>query len=255
MMAIPQTFDAFVPSNFEKLIAKGNFKPTYVGLEELKAFDTAEFRKSYELAKKLTSESIFNHSLRMYYYSLAILHSGFPSKTPSVPQIAREEVFKRVYLGTVLHDLGLSTNEEVTTHPSHEMTFEFTGGIIAFEHLVQTYGPLLNASEIGDVTQSIMLHTNPFNAGMSSATAMLVQLSAFFDLGGYDAFGRPELLDCMLHADTVKEIQDAIPKEQLAKEFLSGLEVMVKAKPNCIVAHNREALEHSEKLLRKQIVA
>ncbi|KAE9400485.1 hypothetical protein BT96DRAFT_1018868 [Gymnopus androsaceus JB14] len=215
-MAIPQTFDAFVPSNFGQLIAKGNFKPTYVSLEELKkTFDTAEFRKSYELAKKLDSESIFNHSLRMYYYSLAILHSGFPSKHPLRPP-------------------NCATNEAVTTHPSHDMTFEFTGGIITFEHLASdTYGPLLDASEIGDVTQSIMLHT----------------------IGGYDAFGKPEFLECMLHPDTVKEIRDAIPKEQVAKEFLSDFEEMVKVKPNCILAHYPDTLKGIFKVLRDQVEA
>lgn len=170
-MPLPQTFDAFVPSNFGQLVARANFAPAYVSLEELKTFDAmaAEFQKSYELTKKLSAEIILSHCVRMYYYSLAILHSGFPSNTPLVPQITREELIKRVYLGVILHDLGLSTHAEVVAHPAHEMTFEFSGGIMAYEHLLQTYGSSLNTFQVGDITQSIMLHTSPFDAGMSSA--------------------------------------------------------------------------------------
>lgn len=235
-MPLPQTFDAFVPSNFGQLVARANFKPTYISLEELKTFDAiaVEFQKSYELSKKLYPEVILSHCVRMYYYSLAILHSGFPSNTPLVPQITREELIKRVYLGVILHDLGLSTHAEAVAHPAHEMTFEFSGGIMAYEHL-QTYGPSLNTSQVGDITQSIMLHTSPFDAGMSSATAMLVQLSALFDLGGYSVLGDPNL-DCMLHQDTVKEIRDAVPKGQFA-EFSEGISKMMEAQPNCLMSH------------------
>ncbi|KAE9400665.1 hypothetical protein BT96DRAFT_938476 [Gymnopus androsaceus JB14] len=56
--------------------------------------------------------------------------------------------------------------------------------------------------------------------------ATLVQLSAFFDINGYDTFGKSEFLDCMLHPDTVEEVKDDIPSEQAAKEFVAGLEEM-----------------------------
>ncbi|KAJ3986413.1 hypothetical protein F5890DRAFT_995248 [Lentinula detonsa] len=247
-MALPETFDAFVPTNFADFFARVD-TPTHIGLTELRELEddvVNSFEISYKYAEKLCSQTILDHSLRCYYFSLAMLHN-FPSNTPSVPQISRGELIKRVYLTCLLHDVGISSHEIATTHPAHDMTFEFHGGIMVYEHLRAEYIPSLrlNDSQIADITQSIMLHDVPFQTGMSSATGMLVHISAFIDIFGYDT-APPNTIERALHRDTKREIEKAFPRDGMTL-FGVQVEEMMKAKPNCLLGHLPNFLEQFEK--------
>ncbi|KAE9392095.1 hypothetical protein BT96DRAFT_1000647 [Gymnopus androsaceus JB14] len=171
-----------------------------------------------------------------------MLHSGFPSSTPSVPQITRQDLVKRVYLTSLLHDLGFSQHEDFTTHPAHHMSFELSGAILAFEHLRATYNrsphqhhqQQLDSEQISDITRSIMLHGLPIDAGMSSPVGVLIQISAMFDTLGYSAYDGVAM--SMLHRETVKEIEEAFPRIDLVKELVAGLPQMLKFQPTCLLA-------------------
>lgn len=239
-MPVPDTFDAFVPSNFADLFATAEIPP-YIGLTELRELErnvVNKFQPSYLHAQKLCSKMILNHSLRCYYLALAILQS-FPSKTPSIPQISRDELIGRVYLACILHDLGLSSHEEAIAHPTRDMTFEIHGGILAYEHLRAEYAPdlQLNNSQIADVAQSIMLHTVSFQTGLSSAAGMLLYVSAFIDVVGYDA-APPNTKEHAITHDTVREIEKAFPLDGMTLRFGGQIQEMLDAKPNCLVSHS-----------------
>ncbi|KAJ4474483.1 hypothetical protein J3R30DRAFT_683929 [Lentinula aciculospora] len=239
-MPLPDTFDAYVPSNLTELFARATI-PTFVSLKKLREFEgdvANRFEPSYKYAKKLYSQTILDHCLRCYYLSLAILRN-FPSNTPSIPQISRDELIQRVYLTCILHDVGLSLHETVTIHPAHDMTFEFHGGIMVYEHLRADYvaGLRPNDSQIADITQSIMLHTIPFQTGMSSATGMLMYVSALFDILGYDA-AAPNLIERAVHRDTVREINETFARDNMTLFSDSQVQEMLKVKPNCLVGHS-----------------
>ncbi|KIK63991.1 hypothetical protein GYMLUDRAFT_241215 [Collybiopsis luxurians FD-317 M1] len=253
-MPLPEKFDAFVPSNFVELLAQSNFQPAPLKLAELRELDSSivTFGSSLKLAEKLYSQLLFNHCQRCYYFALAILSNGFPSNSPSVPQIPRETVVKELYLTCLLHDFGLSTHIDTTTHPAHDMTFEFHGGIMAYEHLRAEYISThqLNDIQIADITQSIMLHTAPFEHGKSSALGMLMQLSAFLDVFGYGVFG-PDSMEKLIHRDTVREIEQAFPRGDMAQLDRQS-QIMFEEKPNCLTSH---FLFHKRPLLGSYPVA
>jgi hypothetical protein len=79
--------------------------------------------------------------------------------------------------------LGWSNNTEVVTHPAHAMTFELHGAIMAYEHL-HIAAPSLDPFQVGDIVESIVLHTSQWPSGNSSANQILMFLSAVFDVGG-----------------------------------------------------------------------
>ncbi|KAK7457105.1 hypothetical protein VKT23_010407 [Stygiomarasmius scandens] len=235
-MSVPETFDAFVPSAASDLISRATFQARYVPLSVLRDLDfEKQFKASYDLAQKVDTTAVFNHCLRCYYFSLLILHSGFPSNTPGVAQISRDELFKRVYLTSVLHDVALSHDELVLTHPARGMSFELQGGIMTYDHLHEKY-PSLDVVQVGDIVQGIMLHTTQFTRGTSSAAGILILLSTVFDLLGYSGLG-PDVFEKMLHRDSVQEIEDAFPRENMRNELVQDFTEMLKEKPNCLISH------------------
>ncbi|KAF5332323.1 hypothetical protein D9758_016124 [Tetrapyrgos nigripes] len=245
MSTLPKTFDAFVPCNIPDFLARAkDAQPRFVPLTELRHPEIEKaYKPSSDLAEKLETKPIFDHSLRMYYFSLLILHSGFPSGTPGVPQITREELFKRVFLTCILHDITFNANDDfVLKHPAHAMSFELQGGIIAYEHLLETYPSELDAAEIGDVAQGIMLHTlnSNFTNGVASAANFLVAQTVIFDSGGYGSFSPDfaKLFATTLSRDSVREIETAYPHGAVvSKEFSDNIEEMLKQKPNCLLCH------------------
>ncbi|KAF8185788.1 hypothetical protein K438DRAFT_1973645 [Mycena galopus ATCC 62051] len=80
-MAFPKTFDTFLPSN-KDLFGLAKIKPDYVSLETLRSvpLDPAH-AASLEYARKIMPHEVFLHSIRCYYFALAILRNGFPSET------------------------------------------------------------------------------------------------------------------------------------------------------------------------------
>ncbi|KAJ7485956.1 hypothetical protein FB451DRAFT_1392666 [Mycena latifolia] len=53
--------------------------------------------------------------------------------------------------------------------------------------------PSLDAQQVGDIVQSIVLHTSQWPSGTSSATKTLMTI---FDVCGYDAKGRAPSISC-----------------------------------------------------------
>ncbi|KAJ7481891.1 hypothetical protein FB451DRAFT_1556064 [Mycena latifolia] len=235
-MPFPKTFDAYVPSSLPELFALAKLKPDYVSFETLRAvpLDPAH-AASFEYAKKITPHYGFLHSLRCYYFALTILYNGFPSETPGVPQITFEELNRRIYHTCILHDLGWTTTTEGREHPAHGMTFELHGGIMAYDHL-HAAAPSLDAQQVGDIVQSIVLHTSQWPSGTSSTNKTLMSLSAMLDIFGYDAQG-PGSLDFLFNRKTVQEIEKEYPRGALAAEGAEILNREFDEKPDCLLSH------------------
>ncbi|KAJ7806544.1 hypothetical protein B0H14DRAFT_3767777 [Mycena olivaceomarginata] len=250
-MPFQKTFDAFVPCNSKNLFALAKLKPDYVSFETLRSvpLDPAH-AASLEYARKITPHEGFIHSIRCYYFALAILYNGFPSATPGVSQIAFEELARRLYHTCILHDLGWTSTTEGTAHPAAAMTFELHGGIMAYEHL-QAVAPELTAQQVGDIVQSIVLHTSEWSSGKSSATRTLISLSALFDVCGYDAQG-PGSLDFLINRKTVQEIEKEYPRGHFATEGIEVVQREFVGKPDCLLSHFHNSTDEFLKLVRKE---
>ncbi|KAJ6482465.1 hypothetical protein C8R45DRAFT_1099751 [Mycena sanguinolenta] len=215
-MTFPSTFDAYVPSNGLDFFAVSNFTPTYV---------------------PLTPPATFLHVIRCFYFALALLYTGFPSGTPGVPQIAFDELTLRLYHTTLLHDLGFSNTSEAPNNPAHAMTFELHGGFMAYDHL-HAAAPNLDAYQVGDIVQSIVLHTSQWPFGNSSANQILMSISAMLDVGGYNGTALPGLnFSSLWHPKTVEEIEKAYPRGNFYQEGIAGLDSEFGRKPNCLLSH------------------
>ncbi|KAJ7211932.1 hypothetical protein B0H12DRAFT_1156529 [Mycena haematopus] len=219
-MPFPQTFDVYVPSNTLDLLALSKIKPDYVPFEILDGvpLDVAA-PATFAYAKRLTSPAIFFHVLRTFYFALALLYNGFPSGTPGVPQIAFEELTLRLYHTCILHDLGWSNTAEVQDHPAHAMTFELLGAFMTYEHL-HTVAPTYNAEQVGDIVESIVLHTSSWPTGNSSAAGQLMSLTAL-----------------LFNRTTVEEIEKAYPRGEFYAEGSAATEREFEGKPNCLMSH------------------
>ncbi|KAF7439920.1 hypothetical protein PC9H_000257 [Pleurotus ostreatus] len=234
-MSLNATYDAYVPSSFKEFFAKAKFQPAYTPFNDirLKTLTPAQ-QSSFDLAQKITVPGMFHHSIRCFYFSLLMLRNGFPSNTPGVPQISSEELVNRVFHACILHDLGMTQHSSALSHPACGMSFELHGGIMAYEHL-KDMEPKLLPEQLGDIVQGIMLHTIPFTTGRSSATGFLVQLSAFFDLQGYQGLGTS--LAHVFDKQTVREIEKKYPRGSLVTEIVDQLHGQIKEKPNCLLSH------------------
>jgi cyanamide hydratase family protein with HD domain len=233
-MPFPKTFDAYIPSNTQDFFALTKVQADYVPFETLRSFplDPAH-AASREYSKEITPPEAFLHSLRCYYFALAILHNGFPSETPGVPQITFEELNRRLYHTCLLHDLGWTTTAQGRAHPAHAMTFELHGGIMAYDHL-HAAAPSLDAEQVGDIVQSIALHTTSWSSGKSSATGALMSLSAWFDVCGYHEAAPGSVF---VNRKTVQEIEKEYPRGKFATEGGEVLEREFLEKPNCLLSH------------------
>ncbi|KAF8201286.1 hypothetical protein K438DRAFT_2015622 [Mycena galopus ATCC 62051] len=251
-MAFPSTFDAYVPSNGPDFLALSNIKPVYVPFETLNAvpIDPAAHAASFAYAQRLTPPAVFVHVLRCFYFALALLYTGFPSGTPGVAQIGFEELSMRLYHTTLLHDLGWSNSTEVLDNRAHAMSFELHGAFMAYEHL-HAAAPTLDAYQVGDIVQSIVLHTSQWPSGNSSATQILMSLSALFDVGGYNGTGLVGLdFNLLWHPKTIEEIEKAYPRGDFYQEGLAAFDREFVQKPNCLLSHYPGGLNALVKDLR-----
>ncbi|KAJ7815411.1 hypothetical protein B0H14DRAFT_3149048 [Mycena olivaceomarginata] len=251
-MSTPKTFDAFVPSNFPDFLALAKSDPIISrSTPSVRSQSTTLTRPRRHTPKNTLATSAFNHSLRTYYFALAIMHNGFPSGTPGVPQITFEELQKRLYHACVMHILGWTSHPDGLNHPARKMSFEILGGIMAYDFL-HTVDPTLDAEQVGDIVQSIMLHTTEYTAGQSSAVGTLVTLGTSFDAMGYDAFG-PGTLN-YVHRKTVQEIEKQFPRGTFFNDAseIGGKEFDLK--PNCMMGHFRGGRELMKKTRVESLV-
>ncbi|KAJ7733796.1 hypothetical protein B0H16DRAFT_1696021 [Mycena metata] len=235
-MTFPQLFDAFVPSNGPAFLAASNITPAYAA--------------SFAYAKKLTPPGVFGHVIRCFYFALALLYTGFPSGTPGVAQIGFEELALRLYHTTLLHDLGLSNATMALTHPAHAMTFELHGAFMAYEHL-HAAAPNLDPFQVGDIVESIVLHTSQWSSGNSSANQILMALSALFDVGGFNGTGIVGLdFKQLFDPRTVAEIEQAYPRGDFYEAGITAFDREFTEKPNCLLGHYPGGLDALSKDLR-----
>lgn len=139
--------------------------------------------------KELPSET-FNHSMRAYFYGIAIARASFPTWL--------SPTFNETYFLTcLLHDIG-TTDTNIT---ATLMSFEFYGGLVVLDLLAKEGAPKAQAES---VAEAVMRHQDLGDVGTITAIGALVQLATIFDNMG----GQPELV----HKDTIEEVSKHYPR-------------------------------------------
>jgi cyanamide hydratase family protein with HD domain len=132
-------------------------------IADIKAPDSSVARQAEELARSVSTDTLFNHVMRCYWFGeLFAQQEG--------KKVDSEEMF----LSAVLHDLGL------TDYAPGAHRFEIEGAIAARSFL-QERG--VSADRAQKVWDNIALHTWDMNQ-FRSETSRLMQLGLAYDVSG-----------------------------------------------------------------------
>ncbi|KAF2844428.1 putative cyanamide hydratase [Plenodomus tracheiphilus IPT5] len=182
--------------------------------------DTALAQKSMDYARKELPAPTFNHSMRVFYYGIAIANQQFPDW-----QFSSETWL----LTCLFHDLGTIDKH---THGTL-MSFEFYGGFLALNILKGYECPSAQAES---VAEAIIRHQDPVEVCTIHTIGLLVQLATQYDNMGYRAG--------YIHADTIKDVIKHYPRKHWSKCFSKKIREEVAVKPWCHTTASEEKFPH-----------
>ncbi|CAN6599952.1 cyanamide hydratase Ddi3p [Trichomonascus vanleenenianus] len=227
-----------VPANAGKLLfgntCKINPKCVKMADMEFPAYDklVVDVQK---YAKSVLPEKTYNHSMRVYYFTMAIIKQQFPDQdvllSPST-----------VALTALLHDIG-TTDEHMS---ETRMSFEFYGGYKALT-LMQELGAAKDQAEA--VTEAIIRHQDLGTEGTITFLGQVIQLSTIYDNVG-DHPSLPDLAG-LIHEDTREEVIKAFPRTGWLKCFAGVVEKEVKLKP---WAHTTSIPDFPAKIMSNELM-
>ncbi|MCJ1436440.1 hypothetical protein MMC27_005819 [Xylographa pallens] len=199
-----------VPRDADEKILKGakNVKdPIPLSVEDIDFPSEPLVQKVQEYAKAHLNEQTFNHSMRVYYYGRAILHTQFPQWTvsPSTYVIA-----------CLLHDIG------TTEHNLHStlLSFEFHGAFVSSSLLASLSAP---QAQNDAVVEAIIRHQDIGTVGTITTLGQVLQLATIFDNMG----GHAELV----HQETIKDVVARWPRNGWSKCFAQTIRTENGLKP------------------------
>ncbi|KAL2042775.1 hypothetical protein N7G274_004534 [Stereocaulon virgatum] len=161
-----------------------------------------------EFAKQELREETFNHSMRVFYYGMAIKTQQSPSW----------RLAPKTYLLTCfLHDIG-TTDENVS---ATLMSFEFHGGLIALDLLHKLHHAPIEQAEA--VTEAVIRHQDIGGSGKITELGQLIQLAMIFDnLGGHAD---------LVHKGTIENVVEHPPRKKWSSCFATTIRKEIGLKP------------------------
>ncbi|KZF26328.1 cyanamide hydratase [Xylona heveae TC161] len=172
-------------------------------------------------------DETFNHSMRVYYYGIAIAREQFPSWRFS------DETY---LLTCLLHDIGTTAQRRAETL----MSFEFYGGFLSLQLLQR-----LDASQAQaeSVAEAIIRHQDLGDTGTISTIGQLIQLATVLDNTGAYAD--------LVHQGTIDDVTAQYPRHKWSSCFAATIVAEVEAKPWC---HTTALEGFREKVLNNQVM-
>ncbi|PNP39249.1 hypothetical protein TGAMA5MH_08926 [Trichoderma gamsii] len=173
--------------------------------------------KTINYAKAVLHPQTFNHSMRAYYFGMAITKQYFPKQAAELNPVTWA-------LTCLLHDLG--TAEENLT--ATRMSFDIYGGIKALQ-ILKDFGATTDQAEA--VSEAIIRHEDTGVEGEIAYLGQLIQLATLFDnIGKHPHVKNFEKL---LHHSTVAEINEAHPRMKWSTFFSETIRKEMDIKPWC----------------------
>ncbi|KAI5243979.1 cyanamide hydratase [Aureobasidium subglaciale] len=199
---------------------KNHKEPTPQLCSDVTLPDSPLVKAAMDHVKKELPEHTFNHSMRVFYYGMAIARQQFPSW----------EFNADTWLLTCFfHDIGTADKH---THGTF-MSFEFYGGYLAMDQL-KTFGSPPAQAE--SVAEAIIRHQDPVETGTITTIGLLIQLATQFDNMGY----RPGFV----HEDTIKDVVAKYPRREWSGCFAKKIREEVGVKPWCHTTASTEKFPH-----------
>ncbi|KAK6444261.1 cyanamide hydratase [Trichoderma asperellum] len=172
-------------------------------------------------AKKKLPIQTYNHSMRVFYYTTAIVKQQFPehAETFSPSTLA---------LVSLLHDIGTAEENLAATN----MSFEFYGGFKAMNLLLEL-GASKDQAEA--VAETIIRHQDLGTVGNITFMGQVIQLATIYD----NVSDHPYLksLTEIIHTETLKDVVKAFPRQQWLGCFAKTIDEEERLKPWCHSTH------------------
>lgn len=119
---------------------RNNAEPQPMSIDQVKIPDTPLAIAVRDYVKAELREETYNHSMRVYYYGMAMAKQQFPGWLHS------EETY---FLTCMLHDIGTTSKNLRATL----MSFEFYGGLLARDLLHKEWqAPIEQAESVAEVS-------------------------------------------------------------------------------------------------------
>ncbi|KAH0566343.1 hypothetical protein GP486_000249 [Trichoglossum hirsutum] len=187
---------------------KNNRNPLPVAVSDIELPDTPLAKAVLEYAKKELREETFNHSMRVFYYGMAIARQQFPdwAVTPET-----------YFVTCLLHDIGTTDKNIKATL----MSFEFYGGMIALDLLHRQLKAPKEQAE--GVAEAIFRHQDIGESGRITTLGQLVQLATIFDnMGGHAD---------LVHKGTIEDVVKHYPRHKWSACFAATIRQENSLKP------------------------
>lgn len=172
-------------------------------------------------AKEKLPVQTYNHSMRVFYYTTAIVKQQFPehAETFSPSTLA---------LASLLHDIGTAEENLSATN----MSFEFYGGFKAMNILLEL-GASKDQAEA--VAETIIRHQNLGTVGNITFMGQVIQLATIYD----NVSDHPYLknLTEIIHTETLMDVVKAFPRQQWLGCFAKTIDEEERLKPWCHSTH------------------
>jgi hypothetical protein len=180
-----------------------------MSLDDLLPDETAAVRGAREVARRYSSESLFNHSVRSYLWAASLGRSE-----------GLDFDAELLYVAALLHDLGL-----VDAFDTHRTDFEEAGGDVGW---VFAAGAGWDAPRRERVKEIVVRHMWGEVDAAADPEGYLLHAATSLDISGR----RQEAWSPELQAEVLR----AYPRLSLAGEFLAAFEDQAQRKPGCAAA-------------------
>ncbi|ANB12855.1 Ddi2p [Sugiyamaella lignohabitans] len=183
--------------------------PTRQSFKSLTLPDSKSAKTIIEYAKKNLPLPAFNHSMRVYFYGVAILKDQFPDW----------DLDLEVYLATsLLHDIGTTDANLKAT----KLSFEYYGGYLARDLILKE----TNDQDYAEAaSEAIIRHQDLGTVGNITQLGFLLQLTTILDNAGKNTG--------IIDTQTVYEINEAYPRLDWLNCFANVIDSEYAAKPWC----------------------
>ncbi|KAK1965065.1 cyanamide hydratase family HD domain-containing protein [Colletotrichum sublineola] len=177
--------------------------------------------QTLQYAKERLHTETFNHSMRVFYYGMAISKQQFPDKVAALSPSTWA-------LTCLLHDIGTADENLTATR----MSFDIYGGFKALL-VLKDHGATPDQAEA--VAEAIVRHQDTGVDGTITFLGQLIQLATLYDNVGRHPcvkdFGK------MIREATRAEINETHPRLQWCSFFASTVRKEVRVKPWCHSTH------------------
>ncbi|KAJ1306249.1 hypothetical protein OPQ81_010953 [Rhizoctonia solani] len=243
--------DSSVERSLNDLLAQlpSNRHPRPISILDIKVPKTPWAEAVARWTKDVLTPGLYGHSRRSFFYASALLDPElglFPPETvANAKQLCLEE---NIWLATMLHDVTLVP--EVQDDLANQLSFEIQGGILAHEYLAYPQPEVTPSTlqwgtssnnratpptplpkyQIGEVVESIVVHSNSMQPGRLNLCAQAVHLGVMLDaVGG----GPPADILRMWHPTTISNGAAEWPRTRLNESLVEPLMRELKTKPGC----------------------